>query len=383
MTAPGGARGAERMRAAVEKRWPGGAPADPAEALRKARLHHGGFRGNASRVPGWLFDGYSMIRADLPGGRALVERLRRRGPPPGVDALVESGVGALSLLARGHGRWPVEPSSIFWDGVAVVARFRLPDGQPVADVNVDFFRTAAACVGGVDGVTWGGLSDLFGGQVVRLWRAGEPVAAIMGRADHGAALCPPVDEASIVCGGVDTPPSLHPPWPGAGASLGEGDVGDGEGGLGRVAATLGGRPISWGAFRWAVLTRVGCAWLGLDGGRALALFCQPLRALRAVDRFGVSVGWSGLVTAPSPGSLWSWFLEHDMAAAPEARPASVASARSPYGAPFTAELSEGGYRIFDASAGHFLRGRFADRRSAGRAAMRLTAARGLKGGLDL
>ena len=351
----------------VASLWPRGVPRDPTEALlAMGGGWRGSFGGNESDLAEWLFDRRMVFRADVPGGdRALVERLRAKAPasPDPERRLTEKNLRFFSGCIVGTGRFELKLSALWSQdhGFSPLGRFRIPGGAPVIDVNANFLRVVAACVGGWDTVTWDGVGWLTK-DAVAFWKGGALVGCAAGIAANGPVLVPNIPPDRLIAGEAPQHQvALHPAWAEQPVKTDVWGEESSERALEDVARALGGVRSVRGIIRWAVPTRAGRLWLGLERGSAgsvVALFEEPLRLLR-LPLAAWPPGAERTLLFSTPRACWRWLWASGLPVDPARQ---VAGLRGPpvegYGTAFSRTVLEEQARIFDTAAGEFLPGAF-------------------------
>lgn len=352
---------------------------DPLALLRSWPPDASSFGDNRSSDPAWVTDGDAMISAERAADAALLRRLARSGPRSrrwaGADRL-----GGVLRHAVGAARWPVAPSAVWARGGATYARWALPDGRPVADVNAAAFRLADACLGGWDEATWNG--EVPWGPVV-LWRRGRPsgvLAAVLSKVQFHAPPLEPVGPAELLAGADPDPPP--PPW--APRPL---DVYV-EGGFELACEEFGGRRDARRGFAWALPTRGGTLrvrrddrpWYETDrSGLVFAAFDDPLAAARVIEWRDVSP-LSSTFRCNSTWDFWNFLVRGRLGLAPDLR-APAGDPPPLFGDRYATRARSGGHGlvIWDGDVGAPLRGAFhvASYARAEALADRVNAARGL------
>jgi hypothetical protein len=323
------------------------------------------FGGNESDVPEWLCDRRVMFRADVPGGdRALVERLRAKAHalPDPERRLTERVLRFFSGCLVGNGRFQIELSALWSQstGTSPLGRFRIPGGAPVIDVNANFLRVIATCVGGWDAVTWDGVGWLTNGTVA-FWKSGVLVGCAAGIQADGPVLVPNIPPDRLIAGEApQLEVALHPAWAEQPIKPDEWGEESSERALEDVALALGGVRSARGIIRWAVPTRAGRLWLGLEHGSTgtvVAIFEEPLRLLRLPH-----ASWppgAETILFSTPRACWRWLWESALPVDPARQ---VTGLRGPpvegYGPAFSRTFIENRLRIFDTTYGEFLPGAF-------------------------
>lgn len=323
------------------------------------------FNGNESDVPEWLCDRRMMFRADVPGGdRALVERLRAKAhaSPDPERRLTEKVLRFFSGCLVGTGRFEIELSALWSQerGCSPLARFRIPGRAPVIDVNANFLRVVAACVGGWDTVTWDGMGWLAK-DTVALWKGGVLVGCAAGIAANAPVPLPNIPPDRLIAGEAPQHEvALHPAWAEQPVKADAWGEESSEQALEDVARALGGVRSVRGIIRWVVPTRAGRLWLGLERGstgNVVGLFEEPLRLLR-LPHEAWPPGTETLLFS-TPRACWRWLWASGLPVDPDRQ---VAGLRGPpvegYCSAFSRTVLEERARIFDTAAGEFLPGAF-------------------------